>query len=307
MEVDRNRLADIELTDNALRRSQKALPQEEREGRGYRGAYRDVPAGRVEHRRGRVPLQGGRGGPEALRGVEGEVPPDDAHPEVHAELADPHERGQGAAAAQRVLRVAGRGLHRRHLRHPQAPGRHPQERRRHRLRLLALASQERPGQEHDGRLERAGLVHGHIRRFDGQDQAGRHQARGEHGHPQGGPPRRRGVHRLQARQRPDQQLQHLRRHHRRVHGGRRGRYGLRAQEPARRRGHEDRAGQGPVPQDRRGGVAQRRARGRLYRQDQRRQPDAAVPDRVDESVLARRTCRRTTRATWVRSTWSAST
>ena len=39
------------------------------------------------------------------------------------------------------------------------------------------------------------------------------------GIPQGRPPRHRGVHRLQEGQRPDQQLQHLRGHNRRVHGG----------------------------------------------------------------------------------------
>jgi ribonucleoside-diphosphate reductase alpha chain len=42
--------------------------------------------------------------------------------------------------------------------------------------------------KNDGRFFRSRLVHGHIRRFDGQDQAGRDQARGEHGHPQGRPP-----------------------------------------------------------------------------------------------------------------------
>ena len=43
-----------------------------------------------------------------------------------------------AAAARGVLRAAGRGLHRRHLRHLEAPGHHPQERWRDGLRLLAV-------------------------------------------------------------------------------------------------------------------------------------------------------------------------
>jgi ribonucleoside-diphosphate reductase alpha chain len=34
------------------------------------------------------------------------------------------------------------------------------------------ASEERLGAIHDGRLERAGLLHGYLRRFDGQDQQG---------------------------------------------------------------------------------------------------------------------------------------
>ena len=96
----------------------------------------------------------------------------------------------------------------------------PQERRRHRLHLLAPAPEERPGQAHHGRGQRAGLVHARVRHRHRDHQAGRHPARRQHGHPARRPSGHPRVHPRQGRRGHPQQLQHLGGRHRGVHGGR---------------------------------------------------------------------------------------
>ena len=56
-------------------------------------------------------------------------------------------------------------------------------------------------------------------RYRGRE-AGRHPARGEHGHPAGGPSRYPGIHRLQKGERGHHQFQYFGGHHRGVHAGR---------------------------------------------------------------------------------------
>ena len=63
-------------------------------------------------------------------------------------------------------------------------------------------------------------------------EAGRHPARGEHGHPAGGPSRYPGIHRLQKGERGHHQFQYFGGHHRGVHAGRGGKPGLRPHRPA---------------------------------------------------------------------------
>ena len=64
---------------------------------------------------------------------------------VPAELADPHERGQGQPApVLGLLRPPGRRLHGGDLRRREGRGHHPQVGRRHRLRLLAPPPEGRP-------------------------------------------------------------------------------------------------------------------------------------------------------------------
>ena len=109
--------------------------------------------------------------------------------------------------------------------------RHPPVRRRHRLRLLAPAAARRPRALDDGRRFRPRLVPARVRRGDRGDQAGRHAARRQHGHPRRHAPRHRGVHRPEVGHAHAHQLQHLGRRHRRLHAGRRGRRGVRPREP----------------------------------------------------------------------------
>ena len=58
MEVDRGRLTDIELTENAVAVLKKRYLKKNEQGEAIEGPS-DVPAGGRQHRRGRVPLQGG--------------------------------------------------------------------------------------------------------------------------------------------------------------------------------------------------------------------------------------------------------
>ena len=60
----------------------------------------------------------------------------DGRPELHAQLPHPDERRPGAGPALRLLRPAGGGQHREHLRRGEANRPDPQVRRRHRLFLL---------------------------------------------------------------------------------------------------------------------------------------------------------------------------
>jgi hypothetical protein len=144
MEVDRNRLADIELTDNALAVLKKRYLKKNEKGEAveepiemFRRVASNIAEGEFRFKEGK----------EAQRLYE-----ESKERFLQMMLSRKFMPNSPTAAALRVLRAAGRGLHRRHLRHPQAPGHHPQERWGHGLRVLEVASQERPGQVHDGRV-----------------------------------------------------------------------------------------------------------------------------------------------------------
>ena len=99
--------------------------------------------------------------------------------------------------------------------------------------LLAPAPGRRHGALDAGRLVGPGLVHARVQPGDRGGQAGRHAPRRQHGRPARRPSGHPRLHQVQGRRRL-RQLQHLRRAHREVHGGRRRRHELRADQPARR-------------------------------------------------------------------------
>ena len=111
--------------------------------------------------------------------------------QVHAQQPDADERGPRDGHALGLLRAAGRGLDRGHLRLDQGHGADPEGRRRHGLLVLAPAAAGRP-RALLGRHDRGpavlhpGLLEGHRR-----DPAGRVPARRQHGHPAHRPPRHR--------------------------------------------------------------------------------------------------------------------
>ena len=87
----------------------------------------------------------------------------------------------------------------------------PQIRRRHRLLLFPPAPQGMRGQFHRRRGVGPHQLYEGVQHRHRSRQAGRHPAGRQHGHFAGGPPGYSGVHRLQKRQRRDQQFQHFRR------------------------------------------------------------------------------------------------
>ena len=90
-----------------------------------------------------------------------------------------------------------------HLRGGQEHRPDPQERRRHRLLLLARCGPKNDMRRlHRRRRQRPGLVHERLRRRHRGHQAGRHAARRQHGHPARRPSGHPGVHHLQAGRRP---------------------------------------------------------------------------------------------------------
>src|SRR5207302_7010264 len=78
-----------------------------------------------------------------------------------------------------------------------------------RVVVLPPASQERCGALHHGRGFWSGVVHEVVRCVDRRGEAGRDAPRRQHGHPAGRPPGHPGVHRLQGRPDPGDELQHL--------------------------------------------------------------------------------------------------
>ena len=109
------------------------------------------------------------------------------------------------------------------------------------------------------RRQRTGGLPARLRHGVRRGGTGGHTAWGQHGRAARRPSGHRGVHHLQGARRADQQLQHLGRHHRCLHAGRRGRRRLPAGQPARRRGVADGAGARPVRQDGHLRAPQRRA------------------------------------------------
>ena len=138
MEVDRGRLTDIELTENAVAVLKKRYLKKNEQGEAI-----EEPIEMFRRVAGNI-AEG------EFRFKEGE--------EAQALYEESREKFLQIMLTRKfmpnspTLMNAGREL----------PGHHPQERWWDWLRLLAVASQERPGQEHDGGFLRAGLVHGHL-------------------------------------------------------------------------------------------------------------------------------------------------
>ena len=84
--------------------------------------------------------------------------------------------------------------------------------------VFAHPPQERHGEIHQGRVERAAVVHARVRHRHRNREAGRHAARGQHGHPQLHPSGNHGFHRDKGARRRAFEFQHLRRHHQGIHG-----------------------------------------------------------------------------------------
>ena len=192
--------------------SQGPLFHEERQGRiPGQGPVRPLrPGGRVIAAAERKPQGPASLGPDVLRGHDG--------PRFPAQQPDPDRRRPGHVP-ERLLRPADRGLDGVHLRHGQERGPRPQGGRRDGFRLQPPAAEGELRPEDPGRRLRPGLVpQGHRRRDRGR-QAGRDAPRGQHGHPPGRPSRHRGIHPDEEGRQERRQLQHLRRRHRRLHGG----------------------------------------------------------------------------------------
>ena len=210
---------------------------------------------------------------------------------LHAQLADPDERGQGQRpAVLGLLRPPGGRFDGGDLRLRQGRGHHSQVGRGHRVRLLAPQAQGRPG-EVDGRPGLGPrLLPPRVQRRHRGGEAGGDAPRRQHGHPARRPPRHPGVHRLQARRR-HHELQHLRGRDLRVHGGPRQGRRLRPDQPAHAGRGEAPLGQGGLHPDGARGVAHRRSGHGVHRPDQRqpRQPHPGARHRRGHQSVWRTT------------------
>ena len=142
----------------------------------------------------------------------------------------PHQlrrRHRPAGDADQLFRAAGRRLDRRdhrwqtgHLHRAGSGRRNHAPWRRGRLRFFLDPSARRACQGHPVACLRPGFLHARLRPLLRNRRIGRRPPRRANGRAALRPPRHRGLHPRQGPRRPDQ-LQHLHRRHRRLHGSRR--------------------------------------------------------------------------------------